>query len=213
MSEFLGKVAAGAALGSALGPVGAGAGAAAAIVVELADATGLSRWLFGPGAAETRAAVAQAVEAATGTAEPAAQAAALAGDPAAAARLREALARIAAQRETERDAAQLDALRAALADTQSARAQTLDLARAGSALAWGAPIVSVITLLSYGIISTLAVWLTSRGDLPPNAVAVLSLVLGAASSMAAAVVSYWVGSSAGSAKKSEQLERMTTPPK
>jgi ABC-type multidrug transport system fused ATPase/permease subunit len=207
-TDFFAALARGAALGSTLGPVGAGAGAAAAVVAELADATGLSRWLFGDKAAETKAAVAQAVELATGASDPAAQGFVLERDPEAAGRLREALAGIAAARQAAHEQAQLDTFRAQLADVANARSQTLSLAASHSILAWGAPVVSVITLLSYGVIAILAVWLTAHSDLPPNAVAILSLVLGAASSMAAGVVAFWTGSSAGSQAKSDTIAKL-----
>ena len=94
-----------------------------------------------------------------------------------------------------------DRLTAALADVSSARAQTVALAGAGSRIAWGAPVVSVLVLSGF---ATLAVLVVYRG-VPAGSETVASVLLGTMGAMATAVVSYWVGSSAGSARKSELL--------
>lgn len=206
--------AAGAAVGATLGPVGAAAGAGVAAVADIADAVGLTRWLFGPGAEATKTAMLDAVVQATGTTSLPAQGAVLARDPEAVARLRVSLAGIAAAREAAADASRLATLQAGLADVAGARAQTMHLADTGSVLAWGAPLVSVVCLLGWGCISLLALWLVVvHSPLPDGTIAVLSLILGTAGSMGVAVVSYWIGSSAGSARKSDAIERLkTTPP-
>jgi hypothetical protein len=201
--------AAGAAAGAVAGPIGAGAGAVAAIISDVCDATGVTRWLFGAGAEATKQAVVSAVAQATGTADPEAQAAVLERDPEAALRLRASLASIAAAREAASDQARLDAFRSAVGDVQSARAQTAHLVDSKSVLAWGAPLVSLVTLLAYGAVTIACVILVSTRSLPEGATTILSLAMGSLTTLASAVVSFWVGSSAGSARKSETIERIS----
>jgi hypothetical protein len=123
--ELFAKGEAGAALGGLLGPVGAGAGAAAGVVATLADATGLTRWLFGPNAAALQGQVKTALAVATGTSDELAQAAVLARNPDASDALRIALAQIAAQAQAEADTASQAKLSSVLADVAGARARDL----------------------------------------------------------------------------------------
>ncbi|TWA90679.1 hypothetical protein FBY14_104183 [Azospirillum brasilense] len=87
-------------------------------------------------------------------------------------------------------------------DRADARAQTADLAKAGSRISWGAPVVSTIVLVTFGIV-LYRVLSQSAGAIDQNA----TLMLGALTTMASAVVSYWVGSSAGSAAKDKLLRK------
>ncbi|NUB17144.1 hypothetical protein GAY28_35180 [Azospirillum brasilense] len=84
----------------------------------------------------------------------------------------------------------------------AARAQTVQLARAGSRNAGGAPIVSTIVLVTFGVV-LYRVLSQPAGAIDQNA----TLMLGALTTMASAVVSYWVGSSAGSAAKDKLLRK------
>jgi membrane protein DedA with SNARE-associated domain len=68
-------------------------------------------------------------------------------------------------------------------------------------LAWGAPIVSVVVLLTFGGV----VSLTMLRTIPTGSETVLNVLLGTLAAMATNVVGYWVGSSAGSARKDERL--------
>ncbi len=86
-------------------------------------------------------------------------------------------------------------------DRASARTQTVELAKTGSRIAWGAPVVSLVVLGTFGVV--LALVLTK--SIPPGQETTVSLMLGALTTMATAVVSYWVGSSAGSAAKDKLL--------
>ena len=86
-------------------------------------------------------------------------------------------------------------------DRANARAQTVELAKAGSRIAWGAPVVSLVVLVTFGAV--LALVLTK--SIPPGQETTVSIMLGALTTMATAVVSYWVGSSAGSAAKDALL--------
>jgi hypothetical protein len=85
-------------------------------------------------------------------------------------------------------------------DRASARSQTVELAKTGSNIAWGAPAVSLVVLVTFGVV-LYRVLSAPAGQADPNA----SLMLGALTTMATAVVSYWVGSSAGSAVKDKLL--------
>ncbi len=91
-------------------------------------------------------------------------------------------------------------------DRASARNQTVALAQAGSKIAWGAPVVSALVLGTFGVV-LYRVLSMPAGQSDPNA----TLMLGALTTMAVAVVSYWVGSSAGSRAKDELLANAPSP--
>jgi hypothetical protein len=67
-------------------------------------------------------------------------------------------------------------------------------------------IVSTIVLLGFMMFSFLAM----KPELAGVKDSVVLFLLGAWSTLAAAVTSYWVGSSAGSAKKDDVIQTMTT---
>lgn len=68
----------------------------------------------------------------------------------------------------------------------------------------GVLVVSILVLLAFaGAVGYVLV----RG-VPAQSEALLNVLLGALGAMASSVVSYWVGSSAGSARKDERLERL-----
>ena len=168
----------------------------------------LGRWLFGETAEHATRAIAQAVQRATGTADPGAAEAALAGDPRVASELRWRLAEIAAEMAETARRAEVDDLAARLRDEADAQTQALAAAQraaeAGrSPVVWGAPVVSVVVLVAFGG----AMALTLLRTIPPGSEAVLNVLLGTLAAMATSVVSYWVGSSAGSARKEAQLEQ------
>lgn len=191
----------GAAAGSVIPGVGTTLGAVGGVVLDLAPEVG--RWLFGANAAPAMAAVQAAVGAVTGATDPAAQAAALA-DPARAAALRVELARIAAEQAAAADASMQDALLARLQDVAGARAATVALAQAGSNIAWGTPVVSVVVLVTFGCVMAMAL----TRSMPAGAEPVLNVLLGTLGAMSTSVVGYWVGSSAGSARKEAQLAEL-----
>ena len=90
---------------------------------------------------------------------------------------------------------------ATLSDVASARNQTVELAQAKSPIAWGAPVVSTVVLLTFGLM--LGIILSH--SLPVGSEALANVMLGTLAAMATAVAQYWVGSSAGSARKSDDL--------
>ena len=203
VAQIAENAAKGAAMGSVVPGIGTALGAVGGVVLDLAPEVG--RWLFGSDATPVVSAVTAAVGAVTGTTDEAAQVAALA-DPAKAATLRVELAKIAAEQETAAASAAQAELIAKLADVAGARAATVQLAQARSAIAWGAPVVSVVILVTFGVVVTVALTRT----LPSNAEPVLNVLLGTLGAMATSVVSYWVGSSAGSARKDEHLASLAS---
>ena len=176
----------------------------ALIPLAITVAPELAKWLFGSTAAKTTQAVAQAVETVTGTSDAEAAQALLARDPAAAVQLRMQLAQIAAAQQAEADTAQLDTLKASFADIANARAQTTALAGQHSIIAYGAPLTSVLVLVTFGAVMTVA--LTQQ--MPAGSETILNMLLGTLAAMATSVVSYWVGSSAGSARKDARLAQL-----
>ena len=158
------------------------------------------RWLAGARAGEVAQQVSTVVTAVAGGDDPALLRAAM-EDPAKAADLRLRLAEIASAQEDRRREAELAAIRAAVEDTASARAQTVALVQAGSSIAWGPCLVSVLVLAAFGAVVVLALF----RPIPPGSEALLNILLGNLAAMAMGVVGYWVGSSAGSARKEELI--------
>lgn len=168
---------------------------AAVLPLVASLAPGLIKHLAGDQAGSIAGEVASAIGAVVGSDDPADIDLAL-RDPQRAADLRLELARIEAEHERA-------VLAATLADVAGARGQTVELARAGSSIAWGAPIVSALVLLAFG----LALYGIVAREIPEGSREMALLLLGGLLGMAQAVVAYWVGSSAGSARKDEALRR------
>jgi hypothetical protein len=161
------------------------------VPLALSIAPELARWLSGDGAEEIKVAIAKAVQGATGTTDPAAGGAMLQQNPGAQAQLRVQLAQLAAGQESAARAAELDAIAASAAPKTST--------------AWSAPIISAVVLLTFASVMILVL---TRG-VPAGNETVANMLLGTLAAMATAVVSYWVGSSAGSARKDERLAQVT----
>lgn len=199
----------GAAAGTILGPFGSLAGGAIGVALELAPQ--LSRWVFGADSEATAKQVVEVVRTATGTSDPAAQAAAVA-NPAVAADLRVRLAQIAAERERAKDQALLEEVKVAVSDRDSARKQTQTLAASGSSLAWGAAAISIFVLAVF----TATMVLVLTFPIPADSIQIVIGLVEILKAMAIAVVSYWVGSSAGSARKDDRQTQLlvaaATPP-
>lgn len=103
---------------------------------------------------------------------------------------------------------EIERFKAQLEDVQDARATTVALAKAKSNLAWGAPVVSIVVMVGFLILSFLAM----KPDLAGIRTDVTLFLLGAWSGYAGAVVTYWLGSSAGSNDKSAQIAALTAKP-
>jgi hypothetical protein len=100
--------------------------------------------------------------------------------------------------------AEVEKHKADLADVADARSTNLELMKAGSKISYAPAIVSAIVLLGFMILSFIAM----KPDLTGVRTDVTLFLLGAWSGYAGAVVTYWLGSSAGSTEKSSQIERM-----
>jgi hypothetical protein len=162
----------------------------------------LGRWIAGDTGGRVASAAADVVRAVAGTDDPAeAQRAVEALPPAEAAELRIRLAEIARAAEQDARAAELEALRATLADTQNARGQTVELARAGSQVQWAPVLVSAIVLTAFALMAAAILFKA----VPPENREAAMLMLGSLSTFAGAAVTYWLGSSAGSAAKNALL--------
>lgn len=182
---------------------------AALLPLILGIAPQIAEHLFGASGGDIATKVAGAVSAVTGSdlaAPGGAEAAILAiqGKSEIAAALQQKLAEIAstARLEADREAdamriAELDTMKATIADIASARGTETALAQAHSSLAWGAPLLSAIILLAFG--GMLFVVLTRA--IPENSAALANVLLGTLAAMATQVANFWLGSSNGSASK------------
>lgn len=160
------------------------------------------KWIAGDAAGKAASTVASIATQVLGTDDPAKVEAAIASDPAKALEFK--LAVLAAQSASEKE--ETARILAEHADRQSARLQTVNLAQAGSAIAWGAPVVSV--LVTAGFFAMLYLVLTR--EIPEGSQRLADIMLGWLGASFAAVVAYWVGSSAGSAAKTATLEKVLT---
>lgn len=124
---------------------------------------------------------------------------AIAADPNLALQFRVAV--IQAEADARRQA--FDTLQAELADVASARSQTVELAKAGSAIAWGAVVVSVLVTAAF----MAALWFVVREEIPLASREIAYILLGTLGAKFGDIVAYWVGSSSGSAQKSAALEK------
>ncbi len=176
-------------------------GALIPLAISLAPEIG--KFLFGAAGEKTASAVAQVVQSVTGTTDEAVASQAIAGNPQLAAQLRVQLAELAAGQEQAARQAELDTLTARLKDVQDARAQTVSLAKSGSAVAWAPAVVSFVVLATFGLV----MWAALTRALPAGSETILNMLLGTLAAMATSTVSYWVGSSAGSAQKTDMLYR------
>jgi hypothetical protein len=124
----------------------------------------------------------------------------LSADPALALQLKEALIRA----ESEERERQHQEVLARIADVASARQHTVELAKAGSPIAWGAPVVSVLAVAVFAGF----VFLLFAQEVPQSMKDALMLMAGSAASGFGMVLSYWLGSSAGSAAKDATLGKL-----
>jgi hypothetical protein len=161
----------------------------AAIAIASEFLPGLVRHLAGDKAADVAQSITHAATAITGAAS-----------------ADEALEMLAAapdkQRELRRRLAELEVSleQQALADRQDARALTRSLASEKTAMAWSAPILSAIILISFAFMVYLVV--VTPAD---NSSQVAQILLGALASMAVQVTNFWLGSSRSSQQKTELL--------
>lgn len=157
-------------------------------------------WIFGDKTGKAVGRVSEIAKEILGTDDATAVERAISTDPNLALQFKQALIQAAADARRS----ELDTLKAQLADVQSARTQTVDLAKANSAIAWGAPIISAIVLTAFGA----ALWAVLKEEVPAGSRDIANIMLGTLGAMASAVVGYWVGSSAGSAVKDNALRQI-----
>jgi hypothetical protein len=100
--------------------------------------------------------------------------------------------------------ADVEKYRLQLEDVQNARATNLALVNANSSISYAPSIVSGIILVGFLVLSFLAM----KPELTGVRTDVTLFLLGAWSGYAGAVVTYWLGSSASSAQKSDQIAVM-----
>jgi hypothetical protein len=112
------------------------------------------------------------------------------------------------QAEADARRQEFETMRAQLADVQSARDQTVKLAQAGSSIAWGSPVVSVLAIIVFaGFVGMLFFKVV-----PADMKEALLLLGGSAATGYGMVLSYWLGSSSGSAQKTAALEKALSKP-
>lgn len=107
------------------------------------------------------------------------------------------------QAEADARRQEFDTLKAELEDRGNARSQTVELARAGSSIAWSAPIISTLVTLAF----MGALWLIVTQEIPVNSREIAYILLGTLAAKWGDVVAYWVGSSSGSAAKDAALRQ------
>jgi hypothetical protein len=103
--------------------------------------------------------------------------------------------------------AEVDKFKAALEDVQDARATNVKYVQAGSSLSYGAVVVSLIVMVGFVVISFMAM----KPELAGVDRSVTLYLLGAWQGLASAAVAFWIGSSAGSAAKTDQITALTQP--
>jgi hypothetical protein len=99
---------------------------------------------------------------------------------------------------------ELATYQAQLGDVADARKQTVALAHDGSALAWGAPIVTAAVLATFALVMFAV---TFRG-IPPGDNSVIIGLVETLKVLSVACVSYWVGSSSGSKRNSDTIRNI-----
>jgi hypothetical protein len=182
------------------------------IPLAISLAPEIGKWLFGGPAGEQIArAVEQAVASVTGTSDEAAAQQAIVRDPQLAMKLRLHLAQLAAQQDQAARRAELEELAIRFGDMRKVRGTVVASMNDRNTARWAAPIVSIVVLLTFAVV----MWAALTRVLPAGSEAILNTLLGTLAAMATTVVGYWVGSSAGSAQKTDLLARGTpaVPPK
>ena len=189
----------GLAKGAAAGSVVPGLGTIGGGLIGLA--TALVPHIFKPSAAPLLRAAAEVV---TGKANEGDQLAELAANPAATEAFRLEVYRIAQDERTAERAADQARMDAVLGDVADARKLTTALASAGTKMQWAAPVVSVV--VAVGFFSALAL-LAIKGQIADAGVsAMVNMMVGGLVAGFTQVLSFWVGSSAGSARKTELMQ-------
>lgn len=163
----------------------------ALLALGLSLAPQIAEWLFGSKGERVAQAATDIIRTVTGTDDAEEAQRVLLEAPEKAAEVKLKLAELAAQEAAAQRAADLEALKATLADTQDARAAMVALAKDHSPLAYGAAVVTAIMLALF------AYSLVAGADVPMDLRETLKV-------LTVSAVSYWVGSSRGSAVKDQR---------
>lgn len=99
--------------------------------------------------------------------------------------------------------AEVDKHKADLADIADARAANIQLVQAGSSIAWGPAVISV--MVTAGFIGCVFALMVLKIDFSQTSGQAFLILTGVLSQAFAQVTGYWLGSSAGSADKSNQI--------
>ncbi len=94
------------------------------------------------------------------------------------------------------------------ADVQSARQQTIALTQAGSPMAWGAPVMTV--LVTFGFFLVLVIFMSHALNLSEFQQAVLNVLVGYLGAAFSQGVNYWLGSTRGSQGKDIALASLAS---
>lgn len=92
---------------------------------------------------------------------------------------------------------------AALKDNESARQFALSLAEKTSPMQWAPPVMSILVVVSFTVV--LLMWFFFPPMADPASSAILNILVGTLAAAFGQVVSYWLGSSAGSSQKNQAL--------
>lgn len=92
---------------------------------------------------------------------------------------------------------------AEFADLANARGQTIALAQAGSSIAWGAPVISLVTTI--GFFTVLGLLFFAGAEMSDRTFSLINILLGVLAAQFAQVGSYWLGSSEGSKRNGDAL--------
>jgi hypothetical protein len=90
-----------------------------------------------------------------------------------------------------------------LADVANARSTTVQLAQAGSKIAWGAPVVSVI--ISMGFFTVMFMLFFIKAEMPQSVFQLLSILFGVLATLFTQVGNYWLGSSESSRRNADTI--------
>lgn len=161
----------------------------------------IASWIFGDKTGKAVEVVTGAAKQVFGTDDPASLERALAADPDKALEFK----RIVIEAEGRERQQALEELTVRLHDVQNARGQTIELAKAQTPIAYGAPVVSVLSVL---VAAGVVYLLFGSTGLPPWLETIATLVAGAAINWVNNVQAYWLGSSSGSASKDVALKQM-----
>lgn len=170
------------------------------IPLLLSVAPTVASWIMGDGTGKAVAKVAGIAREVIGTDDPDAIEKAIGADPSLALQFKLAVL----QAEADERRAEREETMALIRDVQSAREQTVKLAEAKSPIAWGAPVISTIITLTFGVM----LYLVMAKPVPGAESQAAQILLGVLATAMVQVVNYWLGSSRGSSTKDGVLAQL-----